>query len=219
MAEESTSMGSDPRRDKPVDQNSVESMAGAERLYLSIAADLARAVRRVGGSDADLRRLASPEGRNTVAAMARLAVGPTATVSRVTVDYGRPLPEAILAGGYDWVDPDITVRHFPVLGSGARALELEIVHFGRPVPAAELLAELEDRGLRPALLEELLAFGALHPESEREHPILALGSTWRRGPGLEAAVYLDGRRGRRNLALYWIEGDWPGNWRFAAVRR
>jgi hypothetical protein len=202
-----------------VDQTSVESAAGAESLYLSIAADLARAMRRAGGSDADLRRLVSPEGRKTVAAMARLAVGPTATAFRVTVDYGRPLPEAILAGGYDWVDPDINVRHYPVLGSGARALELEIVHFGRPIAAADLLAELEDRGLRPALLEELLAFGALRPESEIEHPVVALGSTWRLAPGLEAAGYLHGRRGRRNLALYWIEGDWPGNWRFAAVRR
>ncbi len=195
------------------------SIVSGGNLFLGIMAELARAVRRLGGSAEDLRRLVSPGGKQTILEMARLAVGRRAEALRVTVDYGASLGDMIQAGGYDWANPEIAVRHFPILGSGVSEVDVVPVHLDRPVSTERALAELDGRGLRPALLEELLAFGARYPDKQREFPIVALGSIWRSPGGHRGVVYLYGQHGRRELVLRWIEGDWGEHWRFAAVRK
>ncbi|KKR48343.1 MAG: hypothetical protein UT86_C0007G0022, partial [Candidatus Magasanikbacteria bacterium GW2011_GWC2_40_17] len=83
----------------------------------------------------------------------------------------------------------------------------------------EVLAEMDRHGLRPALYEELLAFGAKYPDEQRQFPIIALGSVWRGFGGRLRVAYLSRGGSERSLSLYWFGGDWNGFCRFLAVRK
>lgn len=136
---------------------------------------------------------------------------------QILVDYTKSLKEMIVAGHYDRIDDDITENRSPVTGVGTQELTVELVHFGRNMSSASVEAELNKRGLRPATLTELLAFGEKYPDLQRQIPIIALGSVARvrdrrRVPCLNVGD------GRRRLGLVWYDGDWLDRYRFLAVR-
>jgi hypothetical protein len=141
---------------------------------------------------------------------------PTAFPTRV--DYGKSLAAMIQAGRYDYANSDITEKHFPV-ASGPTEVSIELVHFDRVMTSDEILAELDRKGLRPATLPELLAFGVKYSEKQREFPIVALGSVWRGWVDLRHVPYLWGDAGLRNLDLDWLGNWWDVHSRFAAVRK
>lgn len=138
----------------------------------------------------------------------------------IVVDYATSLADMIVAGRYDWTNPDITVEHFPIVGEGKVDVEIELVHFGRVIEDGdEALRELDKMGLRAATLPELLGFGAKYPDMQRQFPIMALGSVWEdRGGGRDVPVLWAYDRGRP-LDLRWFRGRWRKRCRFAAVRR
>lgn len=136
----------------------------------------------------------------------------------VVVDYTQSLAAMIKAGKYDWVNPDITEQHFPVK-PGSKDVSIELVHFDRVMTSDEVLTELDRKGLRPATLPEVLAFGAKYPEKQREFPIVALGSVWRGWNGFRFVPYLWSDAGERGLSLDWLDRRWSGRYRFAAVRK
>ncbi len=138
---------------------------------------------------------------------------------RLVVDYNQSLAEMIVRGKYDWVNFDISEKHFPVARRGTDELELQLVHLNRAVSSDEVLRELEKLGLRPATLPELLAFGAAYKEEQRKYPIVALGSVWLGGFGRRDVAYLCGGASERYLDLDWFGHDWGLGWRFAAVRK
>lgn len=136
----------------------------------------------------------------------------------ITIDYSLNLAQMIAAGKYDYANPDITAAHFPISGSGTVETETVLVHFGRSMNNEAVLAELERRNLEPAKIEEGLAFGAKHPDVQREFPVVCLGSVWQCHGLLYVAVLdLDGT-GRR-LALNDCDVRWAGDCRFAAHQR
>ena len=137
----------------------------------------------------------------------------------VTVDYGRSIEEMVASGKYDWSNSDITSKHFPIGTKGQVGVNIELVHFNRPMESDEVLRELDKQGLRPATLPELLAFGATYPEKQREFPIVALGSVWRDLDGIRHVACLYGNAGDRGLDLRWYENGWVVSCRFAAVRK
>ncbi len=100
---------------------------------------------------------------------------------------------------------------------------VETMDVGNPC-CDEVLDELEKRGLRPAVYEELLAFAAKFPEEQREYPITALGSIGRVssdsafGSGL-CSPFLTTRKGLRRLALGMTDVLLPGDVRFLAVEK
>ena len=57
-----------------------------------------------------------------------------------------------------------------------REVAFEYVHMGRYALTAEVLAEMDRKGLRPALYEELLGFALKYPDEQWKYPIVALGS-------------------------------------------
>lgn len=76
-------------------------------------------------------------------------------IFKVTVDYGQTLEQMIAAGKYDHVGPHFTPsERFPISGEGK--VEREVVLVG-PYHGHWVENVLEELGLRPAKIEELLA--------------------------------------------------------------
>jgi hypothetical protein len=142
---------------------------------------------------------------------------PTPNQFTLTVNYSLTLMQMIAAGHYDWVNSDITPKRFPAHGHGKLELIAELVHFDRNISSDDAVAELERRGLRPATITELLAFGAAQPKKQRKFPIVALGSVAELG-GERDVPYLYGGAASRRLGLHWRSVDWRGDSCFLAVR-
>lgn len=139
---------------------------------------------------------------------------------RIVVDYSQSLSAMIAAGKYDWVDDNITDEHSPINSKGEVELNSEPVHYGKRMGSDDVVRDLESRGLRPATLPELLAFGASYPDKQREFPIVALGSVW---PNFFSSprdvACLDSPDFARVLRLDNAEGVWDGDYRFLAFRK
>lgn len=136
----------------------------------------------------------------------------------ITVDYSKFLAEMIEAGEYDWVHPEITEKHFPIK-KRKKTIEIELVYHNAGMRSDDILMDMDKRGLRPATLSELLAFGATYPDRQRDVPIVALGSVWRfaRDYPYVAGIGHDGRG--RVLDLGSRKINWRVSCRFAAVRK
>ncbi len=136
----------------------------------------------------------------------------------LSVDYGRSVEHGVKAGCFGHVDSDITSHNFPTKRRGTTEIEVELVHFNRPISTNEALRELGRMGYRPAELRELLAFGERYPEVQRElFVIIALGSVWQsHGHGY---VFLGMCGSSRSLSLVWNDYQWGDICRFAAVRK
>lgn len=135
----------------------------------------------------------------------------------ITVDYTKSLAEMVGAGKYGYVDEDITSQSFPITGTGIVDAEIILVHFDCCIESDGAVRELNEMGLKPALIEYLLALGAKHPDLQREYPIVALGSVWVRRHDHRYVSYLVGSSRRRDLHLRWTRYDWRDYCRFLAV--
>lgn len=136
------------------------------------------------------------------------------------VNHHRPVSDGIRAGHYDWVNPHITEQNFPTTQQGTKEVAVQLIHFNRTMSTDDqALAELDKQGLRPANLQECLAFGEKYPDVQREFPIIFLGSVWRSPGGDRRCPYLSWCGSGRNLYLDWVDGDWYEICRFAAVSK
>jgi len=148
-------------------------------------------------------------------------------VFRVIVDYGKSLAEMKKAGSFDLIELDISVPHFPIIGSGTAVLDIELITYAfKYMSFYDMLQDLEGRGLRSVILQELLAFGATNPDLQRKYPICCLGSIWEsRHTGHRYVPYLNNYgclgKSERSLLLHDLDLFPPfGNdSRFAAVRK
>ena len=140
-------------------------------------------------------------------------------VFKVTVDYDLSFDQMVAQGHYDWVNVGLHPHYFPIKGKGRGEVELELVHFGHTVTDAEVEKFLAKRGLKPASLEHLLAFGARYPKMQKQFPIAAIGSVWAPTRGDRLAPYLDASLRERLLNLSWGKGMWEGKFRFLVVRK
>jgi hypothetical protein len=135
------------------------------------------------------------------------------------VDYTQTLHQMIRTGYYDWVNSDISASHFAVQGQGKIELNIEFLNYGKVMESDDIARDLKSRGLRPATLPELLAFGATYPEKQREFPIVALGFVWRGSGDGRCVPSLVGDEFRRALRLDLWNDPWYSICRFAAVRK
>ena len=138
--------------------------------------------------------------------------------------YVQPAFEELKRRFPAYVNPDYKGKRFdPIERCKAvlkenREVAFEYVHMDRDASTDEVLAEMDRKGLRPALYEELLGFAEKYPDEQRKYPIVALGSeTDVRGRRIVA--YLWGADDGRNLSLLWIVGGWCDYSRFLAVRK
>jgi hypothetical protein len=102
----------------------------------------------------------------------------------------------------------------------SRVVAFEYVHMNRYASTDEVLAEMDSKGLRPALYEELIGFAESYPDEQRKFAVVALGS--------EVDVYRDrrvaylwhGDRGRSLcLRYFWCDLGWCDHYWFLAVRK
>lgn len=170
----------------------------------------------LGGSDEQVARILTDKVLRRK--LAELIVGAASNVYIITVDYAQSLADMIKAGHYDFVDPSFTSEHFPVVGTGEVSVDAILVHYGRIMSSEAVLADLDQRGLRPATLPELLAFGATYPEKQREFPILAFGAVWEYSARYVAVLDWDDDLGRY-LGLGLFVDDWRERCHFLAVKK
>lgn len=137
-------------------------------------------------------------------------------IREVAADKSIKLADMVAAGRYDWVSLDANEKNFTVKPERFTTEGVEIVDFGRRITTKAILAELERNHLRPATIEELLAYGAAHPDEQLKHPIVALGSSWTNRYGHPCVPVLGGFDGERGLDLDWgaPDDEWLGGDRF-----
>lgn len=144
-------------------------------------------------------------------------------INALSVDPAKGLTEMIVACACGWNHPDITVENFPVVGTGAGVVKMEykIFHFGRTivsgVPEELIVADDLARPWVPAKIDKLLTYGAANPDEQRKYPIVALGSVASIDQDDRVPCLTMGLR-ERSLDLEWLGVNWPGHYRFLAVR-
>ena len=160
---------------------------------------------------------AKRRGKKITREMQREAFGlePLLVVYKVVVDYDISLAEMIEAGGYDWVNDDITAEHFPLKSEGKWEVEITLLHFNRFISSDVAIEEADP----VILLPELLALGARYPELQKQFPVVALGSVWQYRSGYHAVPYLWGAGSKCGLVLGLFENDWDPDFRFAVARK
>lgn len=133
---------------------------------------------------------------------------PTNDVYRVTVDYAKSLKAMIEVGHYDYVDSDITEKHFPVVGSGAVEMDIELIRFNDMISTTEGFRDLYRRGYRGAKTEELLALGASQPDLQRKIRIIAPDARRGKLNGEVVCLCLTSNGSRRTV----VESDLANSW-------
>jgi hypothetical protein len=98
-------------------------------------------------------------------------------VYALKVDYNKNIMGAIADGHYSWVNQDIRAEYFNLIKAGRMTLETVLVQFARYVYIDNALKDLNNHGLRPANLQELLAFGAEYPNIQNETAVIALAAS------------------------------------------
>ncbi len=144
--------------------------------------------------------------------------GPTYSVK---VNYSLSPDQLIEAGDYGSVS-HIDEWYF-LRRDGApqdsTLVEFQVVVYSRPSPE-EVLLELDNRGLRPATLYEILVLAAACPNlPSDDYDIVSMGSRLDHSYGLVRAPYLDRYGGQRRLRLLWLEPRdlWNDGTRFLAA--
>jgi hypothetical protein len=98
----------------------------------------------------------------------------------IRVDYDQTFKHMVAAGHYDFVNPGINAKQFPIhrhdhLG-GICGEVVMMVHFDYTISTPAVLVYLSERHLRPIWIEELLAIGAQYPDLQYDRHIVCLGS-------------------------------------------
>lgn len=200
----------------------VSAVVSGMGLAMSIVTALVEKARKLGCSDEDIHRLATPDGETVLEKMAELMVQAKKAVEnifRLLVNYDLKVEAMVKEGKYDWKNNDINAKNFPTERAGQCEIELKLFHFNKAMTSEDVIKEMDKQGYRPAELSELLALGAKHPDEQRKYPIIALGSVWRYWYGSRGVAYLRLDDSGRELRLYCFDDGWHEDCRFAAVRK
>ncbi len=136
-----------------------------------------------------------------------------------TVDYDQPLEEMITAGNFNHVDHQLNPDDFSSQQKGRAKLNFYVIASKPGASTDEIIDKLDTRGLRPATLPELLAFGSKYPDEQRKYFIYALGSIIHRSAGDRSVAYIGDMGGARVLNLMFEMYNWFGDFRFLAVSK
>lgn len=152
----------------------------------------------------------------------RLGLHPVSALTKfpILVNYGLKFQKEEIGEAYSQVS-DVAERicFGNPLGEIKEA-ESFLLHFGRQVRSEEVISEFEANGLRPAVWQELTAFGNQHPDPALRHHIVALDQRW--DPIQENAYYacVIARNGERRFTFgAMLFGSlWDSEFRFLALR-
>ncbi len=134
------------------------------------------------------------------------------------------LGEWIRLGSYDHVDENYGKESFRSQVGLMLTGRVQVVLYDPNgfVLTEDIVARMKEDGFVPAALDHALAMGAQYPERQTQNPIVFLGTERADGSpepyGVKVVPALDDLKDGRRLCLYWSEGGWAGESRFAAVR-
>ena len=135
---------------------------------------------------------------------------------------GRTTEELVRDGKYNYANPDINSKNFPVRARKEKSFKIEFIEgkdFDHDPTSEEVLAEAKRRGLERPVYEDGPYFGEEHPEVQREGPVVFLHEPWLDSGGHLRVVCLWDGGGYRKLYLYCFAHRWPRACRFAFVRK
>lgn len=193
-------------------------------VAMSLVQSLVAAVKKAGGTDEDIHRLTTDQSSGVWDKIANVIVGVNKKFGEMftlVVDYSCSLSDAVKAGGYDYVNSDITDKHFPTEEGeqGAQEKSCTLYHFSKNMQSDDIVAQMEADGKRPATARELLAFGKAHPDLQRQFPIIALKSVWVGRLGIRGVPSLSRCDSGHDLRLACCCGGWGDHCRFLAVSK
>lgn len=122
------------------------------------------------------------------------------------------------AGKYDYVNPNITEAKFPVPADFVLGSDPKVFHFNCDISSEKAIEEMDKVGYRPAMIWDLLDYGAENPEEQRKFPIVGLGSVGEVG-GRRSVPCLGLGVSGRFLNLSWFDRGWRARCRFLGVRK
>lgn len=137
----------------------------------------------------------------------------------VIVDYNRSIEASVAAGKYDFVCKGIDDTNFVRTDSGVRTLSLMLMWFDTSMTSTQVLEELDQQGMRPATLQELLSLGEQHPHLQLNNCLVALGTVWRAPWGLSVPSLARSYYDWRCLDLGEFHQLHPATFRFVSVRK
>jgi hypothetical protein len=134
-----------------------------------------------------------------------------------TVDYDLPLAESIAAANLKEINDEIVSGFFPNKMKGKKELCFAVITFEKDPSTEYVLEQFEACGLRPATVEELLAFWFYWAQKGKLWTciIVALGSNGQSIHDGVVAPSIDGKR--RWLRLSPLKRDWFAHCRFLGV--
>ena len=175
---------------------------------------LDRAVRERGGDDDAVAQLTTNKGQHLIGPIADLLVN-TVAVPIMQVGWHLVLTWIIgVCRFVTYVDPNITADNFPFQLGDLTIKEVIKVAIPVAMSTQDVLKFLDNRGLRPATLVELLWWWLTHPAEQSNCMVVALGSVWDGN-----APFVGGDGAHRCLALGTVALDCSAPCAFAAVRK
>lgn len=121
---------------------------------------------------------------------------------RLVIDYSKSLADMIKIGEYDWVHPDINAKHFPIRGNGVVDVEVIPIHLNEDMSDDRISVMLKQRGLRDAILPELLAYGKKRQELLSQILIIVRGSVKKDGDDCYGVMISERTLSLRRLDKY-----------------
>ncbi len=146
----------------------------------------------------------------------------------LAVDYDQRFSELISGCDYDYVGDDVAEKHFPTpldLVGKQLVVSARLFDFSprnnnpcASIDSKEVVANMLKDGYRPAIPIELLSLVATYPTLQREFPIAALGSPWRRFL-TSYVVHVYNFNKRSNLETRRLSDNWYPGCRFLGIRQ
>jgi hypothetical protein len=131
----------------------------------------------------------------------------------LVVDKNKSFAERIESGDYLVIGRGIP-KVIPDAAKGVEETEAVLVHLAHVMDNADVLRELDRRGLRPGTIHELAAVGEQYLDWQLDFPILALGSVVQH----RRVGCLWPHRDRRAFYLNAYRDRWAASYRFLAFK-
>ena len=114
----------------------------------------------------------------------------------------------------DYINPEITDENVPDTGERGECI---VKHYGEYLSSEQVLKKLDNEGLRPVTVHEMLIWADKGWDGKTF--VVALGSVWVASDGDRCVSCLRGAAGKRHVYLRDLDSGWLKLVRFLAVRK
>lgn len=199
-------------------------MVAGMGIATTIIQTLVAEIKKAGGQEDDVHRLATPDASDVWKEIAQVIVKKEQELVESVNDIYKIIvyykDNYYTRGGWDRVDDVInrpswegggTWKHELSETDSEKGVEVVFRLFpnrGQDTVSDDMIRIMDKEGYRPAILQELLAFGASEKTLQRRYAIAALGSTLTlRGQPPQVAC-LDGSNASRSVLLHKFHEKW-----------